>query len=180
VNVAVAESHLPTLRYKAFSMAGLTRILFILLLLPSCRTEPDPPLASHGGLAGSSGAAGGSGQTAIGGSGGKQAAAAGAGGISAAASATACASLSVTQPLTWENSVGEKVNGTCASSACHPQASSYSGFVQWYERKPSTFSSYLTPSHYNPTVKESEYDLIKCWIEIGLPQTAADLTKSTD
>jgi hypothetical protein len=74
---------------------------------------------------------------------------------------------------TWESPVSQFVKASCSGSSCHAFASTYDGFENWYNTTNETgagrFESYLKSSHYNPRVPQSQYDMLKCWIALGLP-----------
>jgi hypothetical protein len=79
----------------------------------------------------------------------------------------------------WESSIGQTVQPFCGSPGCHTEANSYDGFVSWYNTvngiSAGLFETYLSPSHYNPRSSQTEYDVLKCWIALGMPRTDAEI-----
>ena len=84
---------------------------------------------------------------------------------------------------TWESSIGQTVRPLCGSSGCHTEANSYDDFVFWYNStngiRADRFESYLSPAHYNSRTSQAEYDVLKCWISLGLPRTDAEINSGS-
>jgi hypothetical protein len=76
---------------------------------------------------------------------------------------------------TWESSVKQLITTKCSTGGCHTNANSYAGFKSYYDSETNTtrFQSYLSPSHYD--LPQAQYDMLKCWLALCLPQASANL-----